>query len=217
MSFLYLWKNRERPNLFSKRWLKVWAKRAFNLPGLIAIMLRRITLQVRGVQIGNLTVFEKITLRGRCARLIVGEGSIIGSNVHLALHACIEIGNRVVVNSNVQLLTGTHVTKDPAWPLVAKPIVIGDYAWIAYNAIILPGVIVGEGAVIGAGAVVSRNVAAYSVVAGNPAKKVGERSNNLSYSPTDLCSPFEAWLGGAVGESNHTLLAKSCSAEGEIC
>ncbi|WP_081908895.1 acyltransferase [Ferriphaselus sp. R-1] len=217
MSCLYLWKNRERPSLLSKRWLKVWAKRAFNLPGLIAIMLRRITLQVRGVQIGNLTIFEKINLNGRCARLKVGEGSIIGSKVHLALHERIEIGNRVVVNSNVQLLTGTHATKDPAWPLVAKPIVIGDYAWIAYNVIILPGVTVGEGAVIGAGAVVSRDVAAYSIVAGNPAKKVGERSKNLNYSPTELCSPFEAWLGGSNCDSCQTLLAKSCSAEGEIC
>lgn len=50
-----------------------------------------------------------------------------------------------------------------------EPIIIGDDAWIGFNAIILKGVTIGEGAVVGAGAVVTKDVPPYTVVAGNPA------------------------------------------------
>ena len=55
-------------------------------------------------------------------------------------------------------------------------VVIGDRVWIGYRAIVLPGVTIGEEAVIGAGAVVTKNVEPYAIVAGNPARKIGERS-----------------------------------------
>ncbi|MDH6066721.1 hypothetical protein NWP26_05500 [Chrysosporum ovalisporum APH033B] len=58
---------------------------------------------------------------------------------------------------------------------------IGNRAWIAYRVIILPGVTIGEGAVVGAGAVVTKDVEAYTIVAGNPARVIGQRSANLTY------------------------------------
>ncbi len=53
--------------------------------------------------------------------------------------------------------------------------VIGHDVWIGHGALILPGVRIGSGAIIGAGAVVTRDVAPYSVVAGNPARLVRPR------------------------------------------
>lgn len=62
-----------------------------------------------------------------------------------------------------------HQTQD--WSLVeSKPIKIGAGAWIGSRAIILKGVTIGEGAIVGAGSVVTKDVAPYTVVAGNPAK-----------------------------------------------
>jgi acetyltransferase-like isoleucine patch superfamily enzyme len=59
------------------------------------------------------------------------------------------------------------------WRVVPmSPIVIGDKVWIGFNAIILKGVHIGEGAIVAAGSVVTKDVPAYTVVAGNPARVV---------------------------------------------
>ena len=58
---------------------------------------------------------------------------------------------------------------------------INDGAWLGSNVIVLPGVHIGEGAVCCAGCVVTKDVEPYAVVAGIPAKKVGERPRVLKY------------------------------------
>lgn len=59
-----------------------------------------------------------------------------------------------------------------------RQVVIGNDVWIGANAIILPGVTIGDGAVIGAGAVVTRDVPDYAIVVGVPAKVIRQRFNN---------------------------------------
>ena len=61
-------------------------------------------------------------------------------------------------------------------------VTVGDDVWIGYGAIILSGVTIGEGSVIAAGSVVTKDVDAYTVVGGNPAKKICDRFKN----PEDL-------------------------------
>ena len=58
--------------------------------------------------------------------------------------------------------------------MISAPIVIKDYAWISFGAIILKGVTIGEGAIVAAGSVVVNSVPDYCVVAGNPAVVVKE-------------------------------------------
>jgi acetyltransferase-like isoleucine patch superfamily enzyme len=58
--------------------------------------------------------------------------------------------------------------------VLTAPVVIGDYVWICFNAIILKGVTIGEGAIVAAGAVVTKNVPCYTLVAGNPAIVIKE-------------------------------------------
>jgi maltose O-acetyltransferase len=60
-------------------------------------------------------------------------------------------------------------------------VTIGDRVWIGYRAIILPGIEIGEGAVVGAGAVVTKDVPPFTIVAGNPAVKIGDRPRDLDY------------------------------------
>ncbi len=78
------------------------------------------------------------------------------------------------------LITGSHDPYDRDFRGYNAPIVIHDHAWIATSATILAGVTVGEGAMVAAGAVVNRDVEAFTIVGGVPAKVIGKR-------PTDLC------------------------------
>ena len=65
--------------------------------------------------------------------------------------------------------------------LITGLVKIEDYAWICSRAIILPNVTIGKGAVVASGAVVTKNVDAYTVVGGIPAKKIADRNTDLEY------------------------------------
>jgi acetyltransferase-like isoleucine patch superfamily enzyme len=62
--------------------------------------------------------------------------------------------------------------------VVVSPILIGNKVWIGFGAIILKGVTIGEGAIIGSGSVVTKDVPAWAIVAGNPAKIIRELSES---------------------------------------
>jgi maltose O-acetyltransferase len=83
------------------------------------------------------------------------------------------VGDDVQMGPNVQLLTATHpVEAEPRrakWES-AKPIVIGDNAWLGGGVIVGPGVTIGANSVIGAGAVVTRDIPPDVVAVGNPAR-----------------------------------------------
>ena len=90
-------------------------------------------------------------------------------------------GCDVSIGPQAAILTLAHDPQSPEFADRGGEVLIGDRAWIAYRAIVLPGVRIGEGAVVAAGAVVTRDVAPYQIVAGSPAKPVGERSRDLRY------------------------------------
>lgn len=191
----YLIKNRSRQKVLSKIWFKIWLKRLWHLTGLFVLCLRRLILIIKGAKIAELTVLGKIEINGINSKLTIGKNSFIGTGTHLALHNYITIGNKVVINNDVKLLTASHDVKDPQWKMFSKEIIIDDYAWIATGAIILAGVKIGYGAVVGAGSVVTKDVPPYSIVAGNPARLVNKRTTKLNYNPVQFCAPYEAWLG----------------------
>lgn len=85
------------------------------------------------------------------------------------------IGNRVSIAPRVMLLALSHANSSKIRSEVdtsKHKIVVGDDVWIGAGAIILNGVTIGTGAVIGAGSVVTKDVAPYTIVAGNPARKI---------------------------------------------
>jgi len=87
----------------------------------------------------------------------------------------IEILEGATIAQEVYLCTGTHDFNDPTLQLITKPIKIGKNSFIGARAMILPGVCIGDRAIVGAMSVVPKDVADHQVVAGNPAKKIGER------------------------------------------
>lgn len=174
----------------------MWAKRLIWLPGLLRLVVSNRLYEAKGVRIGRYSILDGTKVRGKGARLTLGHHSYVARDVVLALHERIYIGNGVVINSGVKILTGTHAIHSEWWEQENKPVRIEDFAWIAMNAIILPGVTVGRGAVVGAGAVVRRDIEPYEVVIGNPAERVSlRRCKTFKYSPVGQNAIYEAWLG----------------------
>ncbi len=87
----------------------------------------------------------------------------------------IEVLEGATVAQEAYLCTGTHDFNDASLQLITKPITIGKNSFIGARAMILPGVCIGDQVIVGAMSVVSKDVPDHQVVAGNPAKKIGEK------------------------------------------
>lgn len=115
------------------------------------------------------------------SRVYIGENSIIQSNTIISSIGGVHIGNYVGIGYDTILISFNHnYLESKTIPydngVILKPIIIRDYAWIAWRAVILPGVEIGEGAIIGVGSVVTKNVPSLAIVSGNPACVIGYRS-----------------------------------------
>lgn len=113
--------------------------------------------------------------------ILVGNKVVINMNCTFVDNNIIEIGDNVLIASNVQIYTATHSTNvhermteegGDICKTYALPIKICDGAWIGGGAIILPGVIIGKNSVIGAGSVVTRSIPENCVAVGNPCKVI---------------------------------------------
>lgn len=113
--------------------------------------------------------------------IVIGENCIVGDTAFLDGRDRITLGRNVNIGSHVSIYTRQHAVDSPTFAEVGGPVSVGDYAWIASHAIVLPGVTIGEGAVVAAGAVVTKDVAAYTLVGGNPAHYIRDRSRDLRY------------------------------------
>lgn len=193
-TFKYLWENRAKHPFFTKKNIRSWAKRLLLIKETINANKRRNELVFYGAQIGSTTEIGMANILGKKTNLSIGEFTTIG-RVHIALHDKVKIGERVCINDGVQILTASHDVVHPEWKHLKKPIVICDYAWIATNAIILPGVHIGYGAVVGAGAVVTKSVSDFAIAVGNPAVIISKkRATNLTYNPCEFLASNNAWL-----------------------
>ena len=131
-----------------------------------------------GVYINN---FCNLTADHEGGYIRIGDHSHI--DVFSALHGQggISIGNNCAIASGVVIYSQSNQYQDDSsldiidQPIVFESVVIESGVWIGANASILPGIKIGRGAIVGAGALVNKNVAAYEIVAGVPARTIGNR------------------------------------------
>lgn len=109
-------------------------------------------------------------------RLSVGDHCWIGQDAWIDNMADVEIGDHVCISQLVYLCTGSHDHRRRAFDLIAKPIRVGNGAWIGARSMILPGVAIGANAIVAGGSVVTRDVPAAVVVAGVPAHTIADRT-----------------------------------------
>lgn len=158
----------------------------FNISTIPSNHLRRLLYKGLGAHIAPKVVFHFRTEIRAPWLLHIDKGTIIGDNALLDARRGLFIGKNVNLSSNVSIYTLQHDHRDPYFacpnPQNKKMSVeIDDRAWLGSNVIVLPGVHIGEGAVCCAGCVVTKDVPPYAVVAGIPAKWVGERPQVLKY------------------------------------
>lgn len=106
---------------------------------------------------------------------LIDQGSAIMSQYKITIgDNCLIAPYSFIVDFNHSFAKSTIPINKQGYE--GKPITIGNDVWIGTHSVVLPGVTIGDGAVIGAGSIVTKNVAPYTIVAGNPAKLLGKRT-----------------------------------------
>jgi maltose O-acetyltransferase len=113
--------------------------------------------------------------------LRIGAWTNVNTGAVLDARGGLRIGSRVNLSPGVVILTADHDPQSPDFVGRSRPTEIGDRAWIAYGAMVLPGVRIGEGAIVAAGSVVTRSVEDWTIVGGNPARVIGARDRGAQH------------------------------------
>jgi acetyltransferase-like isoleucine patch superfamily enzyme len=112
------------------------------------------------------------------ARVRIGEGTFLNRNVMVAAHELVEIGAHCMLANGCFVSDAGHRFDDPDRPITWQgfeskgPTRIGDNCWLGANVVVTSGVSIGERCVIGAGSVVTKDIEAFSIAAGTPAKVI---------------------------------------------
>lgn len=143
---------------------------------------RKFVFTASGVKIGRGSTIHMGCKFFEPRGVSIGEDTIIGDRAFLDGRAPLVIGSHVDIASEVLIYNSEHDIESDTFQARLAEVKIGDYCFIGPRAIILPGVEIGKGAVIAAGAVVTKDVGAYQIVGGVPARDLGKRNlNNPSY------------------------------------
>jgi acetyltransferase-like isoleucine patch superfamily enzyme len=138
--------------------------------------VRMDTPPYRKFSLGDYSVIESFA----CINNAVGD-VIIGNYTRIGLHNTIigpvTIGHHVNLAQGITVTALNHKFENPdiridEQGISTKPVIIGNDIWVGTNAVILPGVTIGDHSVIAAGAIVTKDVPPHSLVAGVPAKVI---------------------------------------------
>lgn len=142
------------------------------------------------IQVGsNSLILGELLTYAHGGRIQIGEWCYVGEDTRIWSGLNITIGDRVLIAHNVNIFDNLthpldadarhkhfHTFVTAGHPkdidLGEQTVNIGPDAWVGANATILRGVTIGKGGIVGAGAVVTKNVPAYTIVAGNPARPI---------------------------------------------
>lgn len=165
---------RTRPRWYLRLFQFLYVRRGRG--SVIYCSVRRDLVPFRKCEIGAYTVVESFSLLNNAVGdLLIGNYSRIG--VGNTVIGPVTIGDYVHIGQHV-LISGLNHSYDRVdlkiseQGITVKQVTIDSNVWIGANVVILPGVTIGEHSVVGAGSVVTKDVAPFTVVAGNPAKCV---------------------------------------------
>ena len=140
-------------------------------------------------------------------KLIIGKFCQIAAGVEFVMNDANHQMNTVTTFPFYTLEGWEMNAPDPSEMPFKGDTVIGNDVWIGQNAVILPGVHIGDGAIIGANSIVGSNVAPYTIVIGNPAKVLRKRFDDEL---TDLLLRFK-WWDKSIDEIDCLIPILTCS------
>ena len=156
------------------------------LPLQVGPRLRPLILRAAGFRIGPGTLMAGTPIitgpRGLARHLRIGRECFFNFGCTLDLGGPLLIGDRVSLGQEVMVLTTSHDVgplERRAGLLHARPVTVGEGAWVGARSVIRPGVTVGEGAIVAAGAVVTRDVPPHTMVGGVPARVIRELGTDV--------------------------------------
>ena len=136
---------------------------------------RAMLLRLFGAKIGRVDLI-RATVRVEVPwNLEFGDDVQLGDSVYLYSLGPIRIGDRTIISQFVHLCAGTHDHERLDFPLIRVPIKVGADCWIATDSYVAPGVTIGRGVVVGARANVVKDLPAWTVCVGSPARPVRQR------------------------------------------
>lgn len=124
-------------------------------------------------------------------QVYIDKGTFIGVGVCIAGPGNIKIGKRCLIAAHTGIFGNNHIYTDPLkciadQGVIRKGITIEDDCWLGHNVTVTDGVTIGKGSVIGAGAVVTKDIPAYSIAVGIPARVIKTRLPEESINPQEL-------------------------------
>lgn len=137
--------------------------------------LRNALLRLFGASVGRPVRIRPSVRVEQPWNLTIGDNSSIGDRSVVYCLGKVTIGSHVSISQQAHICAGTHDYKMPDLPLIRPPIVIEDHAWIAADAFVGPGITVGEGAILGARGCAFKDLEAWTIYGGNPAKAIAGR------------------------------------------
>ncbi|WP_010588148.1 acyltransferase [Schlesneria paludicola] len=127
--------------------------------------------------------FVRIKCAGGTDDVVIGEHCFINSGTVIYSGNGVRMGDHVLIAANCTLAPVNHACRDRNQLIVEQRfspskggIVIEDDVWIGAGSVVLDGAILRRGAVVGACALVRGELESYGIYAGNPLKKIGERT-----------------------------------------
>lgn len=114
-------------------------------------------------------------------RLTMGLNSVLNENCRVDTRGSVTIGDHVSISAETIILTAEHDFSSPDFIGKTRPVVIEDYVFIGTRVIVLPGTTLHRGSIVAAGATVSRDIPPLEIVGGVPAKSIGSRNPDFSY------------------------------------
>ncbi|GJM21588.1 MAG: hypothetical protein DHS20C15_15030 [Planctomycetota bacterium] len=155
----------------------LWLRRHFDRCGLLAVEgggpLPRIKNEAGTLTAENILLYPGVRLWAhKGGALHIGNGTYLNHGAEVIAWESVTIGRDCMIAWDALIMdTDLHPVGDR--PLRNAPVVIEDRVWIGARALVLKGVTLGEGAIVSAGAIVTKDVPAYHVVGGTPARVLG--------------------------------------------